>query len=70
MQVKLGDEVAQCQHCGGTQFVPAEPGEEDADVCDLICTGCEWPTTRGVLILQIGHTALHSAWQYLSGNPV
>ena len=28
MQVRLGEGLAACPHCGGTEFAHVEPGEE------------------------------------------
>jgi hypothetical protein len=68
MKVQLGEVQAHCPNCGNADFAPADQGTEDAAVCELICTECEYATTYAALILQIGPQALHSAREKLKSK--
>jgi hypothetical protein len=58
MDVRVGDILAKCLECGGTEFKPA--GEE------LACRICGTRTTREVLLVQIGDEAARLARESLA----
>ena len=68
MQVRLGDTIARCAHCGGTEFVHVEPGHDLDEASDLVCAACEAPALHGELIIQIATQAYREAGSRLRGR--
>ncbi len=68
MEVRLGNVVAHCPHCRGTEFVHMDPGTPFTMLSDLICGSCELATTYGELILQISDQAMAEARRKLHGG--
>jgi hypothetical protein len=68
MQVRLGDTIARCAHCGSTEFVHMEPGNDLDEASDLVCATCEAPALHGELILQIATPAYREAGSRLRGT--
>jgi hypothetical protein len=58
MDVRVGDILAKCLECGGTEFRSA--GEA------LACKICGTPTTRAALLMQIGDEAAKQARESLA----
>ena len=69
MQVRLGEELAACPHCGGTEFAHVEPGEELTYFTPLMCASCESISNHGTLVLQISERALKAARDKLQEPP-
>jgi len=68
MEVRLGNVVAHCPHCKGTEFVHMEPGTPFTMLSDLICGNCEISSTYCELILQISDQAMAEARRRLHGG--
>jgi len=68
MEIRLGDVVAYCPHCKGTEFVHMDPGTPFTMLSDLICGNCELATTYCELILQISDQAMAEARRKLHGG--
>jgi hypothetical protein len=65
MQFRVGDIVAKCSDCGGTQFkVPAE--EHSGPRMNYVCAGCGGAAMYSQLIGQIGREALRRKHERLS----
>lgn len=68
MEVRLGNVLAHCPHCRGTEFVHLDPGTPFTMLSDLICSQCELATTYCELILQISDQAMAEARARLHGG--
>jgi hypothetical protein len=67
MEVRIGELVARCSACGGTQWNPVQSG--DASMLALLaCAGCGARITRGELVLQISSEAIKSAQEFVKSG--
>jgi hypothetical protein len=67
MEVRIGELVARCRACGGTQWNPVQEGETSM-LSLLACAGCGARTTRGELVLQISSEAIKSAQEFVKSE--
>jgi hypothetical protein len=68
MEVRIGDLVARCTACGGTQWDPLQGAGEQAMLSLLACAKCGARTPRAELVLQISAAAVRSAQEFVKSG--
>lgn len=63
--MRLGNAVARCERCDGSEFVHLDPGTELDGFSQLLCGCCETPATYGDLIVRIAGEGLREAGERL-----
>jgi hypothetical protein len=68
MEFRVGDILAKCPGCGGTDFKPPET-EHSGPHMGYFCASCGSATIYAKLITQIGRETLRRKKERLSGEP-
>ena len=66
MIVSVGDVAARCRGCGGSDFIPAQPGELQLRSV-FTCSACAAACTYQELLDSIGEEAMRRANESLDG---
>ena len=54
----IGELLARCARCGGTQFAPAIPGTALKMTSTLLCCACTFRVTHGALLAELASEAV------------
>jgi hypothetical protein len=53
LDFNIGELLARCARCGGTQFAPAIPGTALKMTSTLLCCACTFRVTHGALLAEL-----------------
>src|SRR5438094_7259366 len=58
LSFRIGQLLARCSRCDGTEFAPAEPGAPLKLTSALVCRACSEQVVHGDLLSQLAHDAV------------